>query len=89
MATPIPNRFTSFLMTAEEVTEGSKLTITQQQCIQNQIATLAEMQLALEYDHTNPVLFAQQHADYAGGIKALGYLLTLNDVACNPQTVED
>jgi len=81
MAQLIDNAFSSYELTDQEMTEGSILTITQKQVIQNQVAMFAEQQLALRYDPNNPILFAQEQAEKKGGIEALQWLLTISESA--------
>lgn len=74
----IPNSFSTYEMTDDEYLQGSLLTIAQQQVIQNQIAQLAEAQLALDYDPEHPEIFNREYAHKKGEIAALKYLLSLH-----------
>lgn len=82
MATLNPeNLFQSWILTDEEFVQGSILTITQKQCIQNQIAQLAQEKINLTYNPENPNRFLQREAELQGSITALQYLLTLSNTA--------
>lgn len=70
--------FQSWVLTPEEFLNGTILTITQKQCIQNQIATLAIQKINLEPDFEHPLLSAQKEAFIRGQIAALQYLLDLS-----------
>lgn len=70
--------FQSWILTEDEAIEGAILTITQKQCIQNQIATLAMERINLETDPAQPLKTLQQEAFLKGQITALTYLLTLS-----------
>ena len=81
MAILIPNSFSSYDLTEEETLQGSILTLTQQQLIQNYRSVLAEEKLALEYDPANPQIFLQREAGLAGQLAALNYLLDMSESA--------
>lgn len=84
----LPNSFTSYALTPQELKEGSILNVGQIMCIQNQIAQLAEQKLAMKYNPASPMEFLQQEAELQGGLNALRYLLTLSEnaqSANNPQ----
>jgi len=81
MATLEQNQFSSYVLTEEEQLQGSLLTISQHQVIQNDIALYAQQKIALEYDATNPNLFLQQEAKLSGQIQALTYRLECSDAA--------
>lgn len=75
MAHLISNSFSSYSLSEEEVTQGTILTLTQQQVIQNRLVIIAEEKLALEYDSTSPSAFMQQEAYKKGQIDILRYML--------------
>lgn len=75
------NPFQSWILTEDEAIEGAILTITQKQCIQNQISTLANERINLETDPTQPLKTIQQEAYLKGQIASLQYLLTLSAAA--------
>jgi hypothetical protein len=70
--------FQSWIMTDAELLQGQMLTITQKQCIQNQIASLAIERVNLPIDPVNILATIQADADKKGQILALQYLLTLS-----------
>jgi len=81
MATIIPNTFTTYLLSKEELLHGTILTTVQKQCVQNQIAYLAEQKLSLKYLPETPNVFLQQEAELQGQIIALKYLISLSENA--------
>lgn len=81
MAYLIENDFSSYNLTEEETAQGSILTITQKQVIQNDIAICAQEKINLEYDSLNPQLFMQQEAKLAGQLQALRYRLECSETA--------
>lgn len=96
MAQLIANDFSSYELTDEEALQGSILTITQKEVMQNDIATYAQEKLNLEFDSNSQLLFAQQEAKLAGQMQALRYRLDCSDAAeeelnyrdNNPETPE-
>ena len=76
-----PNSFTSYDLTEREVLEGSVLSITQKQLIQNDLAATAEQILNLVYDPTSPLEFVQQDANFKGYMQALRAILARSDEA--------
>lgn len=70
-----PNSFTSYDLTEREVLEGSVLSITQKQLIQNDLSQVAEQLLALTVDPKDPRDFAQQHSFLTGQMGVLRMLL--------------
>lgn len=80
----IPNHTSSFyswILTPQETLTGSILTITQKQCIQNQICSLAEERISLPYTPNDPLVFQQRDAELQGQIGILKYLLSLSEEA--------
>lgn len=73
--------FQSWVLSEAEILQGSILTTSQKQCIQNQIVSLAERKLNITFDPSNPLNFAQQEAELRGSIDALKYLLSLSESA--------
>ena len=71
--------FTYWELSDEEVTSGSILSAEQYALIQNDISELAHRQVALKFEPTNPVKFAQEQADLAGEIVALKNILMRSD----------
>lgn len=78
MAKLIPNSFSVYQLTQDEEIEGSKLTITQKQCIQNLLAAKSEELLSLKLDPEHPQYFIQEQAHLQGYIAALDSLLVLS-----------
>ena len=72
--------FQAWVLTTKEFQQGSLLTLTQKQCIQNQVVQLAEERLALNYDAQNPSAFLQREAEIKGAIGALKYLLNVSNI---------
>jgi hypothetical protein len=89
MAHLIENDFTSYELTPEEMLQGSILTITQRQCIQNQISVIAMEKIALELDTNNPIAFAQQEAYKKGGLEVLKHLKDLSEAAVEELTYQE
>lgn len=81
MAILIPNSFSSYQLTDEEQTIGSMLTVTQKQVIQNHIASIAEEKLAIPFDASKPVEYAQRQAELTGQMGALNWLLDVAEAA--------
>lgn len=81
MAHLLPNSFSSYNLTEEDIIEGSILTNLQLQVIQNLLATKAEEKLALEYNIDKPNEFIQQEAYHKGAIDLLRYLID-QSIAC-------
>ena len=77
MAKLIPNAFSTFELTEDEDKQGSILTITQQQVIQNKIAEAAQQQLNLVYDTKDPLKFVQEQAYLKGQLDFGQYLIDL------------
>jgi len=75
------NTFSSYQLTDEEVMQGSLLTLTQKQVIQNDISLYAEQKLALEFDTNTPQLFIQQESKLSGQIQALRYRLDCSEAS--------
>lgn len=75
MATIIPNTFTSYQLSDEEVSQGTMLTIVQKQVLSNRQANIAEEKLRLEIDPEHPLAFIQQEAYLKGQLELLDYIL--------------
>lgn len=69
------NTFSSFDLTDEEERQGSMLSITQKQSIQNKIAVIAEEKINLEIPINITTEFIQQEAGLRGQMQSLQYLL--------------
>jgi len=81
MATAIDNEFSSYELTDEEALQGAIFTITQKQCLQNQLSQLAGEKLALEFDVNSPNKFIQDDAFKKGQLDIIKYLLDCSLVA--------
>ena len=81
MAILIPNDFSSYQLTEQEELEGSILTITQKQVIQNYLSAAASEKNGLEYDPDSPTRFVQQEASLKGQMDAYRFILASSDTA--------
>jgi len=81
MATMIPNSFTSFDLTEDELKEGQKLTALQKQVIQNSRASIAEGILALKMDPSNQLEFVQNEAYLKGQLESYMHILICSESA--------
>ena len=77
MAYQIPSTFTRYHLTSEELISGQTLTTPNLQLLQNYICDAAEEKLALKFDPTNPLVFAQREAELHGQIGILKMLIEL------------
>jgi hypothetical protein len=73
--------FSRWNLTKEELRNGSTLSITQKQCIQNQICDLAHQRLAINLDTEAPLKSLQLHSELGGQIAALSYLIDISNAA--------
>jgi hypothetical protein len=78
MAHPILSTFTRFKLTPEEIQNGQTLTTNNLYLIQNFICDAAEEKLALKYDPSHPLEFAQREAELQGQIGILKLLVELS-----------
>lgn len=81
MSQLITNDFSSFDLTEEEELQGTLLTVTQVQVIQNHLSAVAAEKIALEYDSANPILFAQQEAYKKGQLETYRFILDSHEAA--------
>jgi len=79
MGQQIPNSFTSYDLTDEEVAQGSIFTGLQKQVLQNHLSTEATLRLQLDYDPNDPQRFLQAEAEAKAKIQLLQYLLACSD----------
>lgn len=70
--------FQSWILTPEEFLQGSILTLTQKQVIQNQITQLAVQKNNFEPNYSDLLATAQKEAYLRGQMDGLQYLLTLS-----------
>jgi len=91
MAHLIPNDFSSYQLTEQEELEGSLLTITQKQVIQNYLAAAAHEKNGLEYSAAEHDRFCQQEASLKGQIDAYRFILATSEASeellANPEPV--
>ena len=81
MSVLLPNDFSSWNLTEAEVLEGSILTITQKQVIQNLLSTVAAEKINLQFDPESPDGFIQKEASLQGQLSILRFLLESSDDA--------
>lgn len=81
MAHLIENSFAKFSLTDQEELQGSVFTITQLQYLQNQLSNVAEEKLALSYDVSEPLKFAQEEAYKRGQVDMLQYLIANSEAS--------
>jgi hypothetical protein len=87
MAHLIEGTYAKYHLDEEEFKQGSVLTITQRQVIQNALASTAEEFLSLEYDINNPHSYIQVASYQQGMMAAYQYILDLGTSA--QQLVEE
>lgn len=81
MGVLIPNSFSTYNLTDEEVLQGTVLTSLQLQVLQNLQAICAEEKLRIEFDVNNPASFAQQESYKRGQLDLLSYLINGSEAA--------
>lgn len=77
----VQSTFAMYQQTDQEFMTGQVLTATQKENIQNQIARIAELRLAITPDPNNYATFIQEEANYKGQMQALQYLLDCSNSA--------
>jgi hypothetical protein len=85
MAVLIPNQFSTYELNEEEMIQGSILTITQKQVLQNHMASIASEKLAAAYDPTDHLTSIQKEAYNRGQIDLVMYILDQSDAAVDTQ----
>lgn len=78
------NPFQAWVLSPEELLHGSIFTVTQKQCIQNQIAQLSLRKNNIKFDPANTLYFLQEEAEVRGQITALQFLLDMS-ASCEAQ----
>lgn len=79
MAFPNPDcQFQAWVLTPQELEEGSLLTLTQVQVIQNQIAQLAQESINLILDPKEPYQYSLKQAENKGARDALQFMLEVS-----------
>lgn len=81
MSTVDISTFTKFKHSEHEILMSHTLTTLQQENIHTQIATVAELRLALVPDPNDYASFIQQEAHYKGQMDAYKYLLDCSEAA--------
>ena len=77
--------FTSWDLTDEELIQGTILTLTQKQVMQNLLAIHAEEKLHIEFDPDNTLKFTQAEAYKRGQIDLLQYIIDASDAQVDIQ----
>ena len=75
MSKLIPNSFTAYDLTDDEVLQGSIFNTLQLQVLHNHLASYAEEKIALDYDPSNKERFLQDEASLKAKIEILNYLI--------------
>ena len=73
------NSFSTYLLDDEEVRQGTMLTITQRQHIQNSLATVAETILGLKYDSNEPEKYREELIYNQGALSAYQHIIDSSD----------
>ena len=79
MAKIIAGTFTHYELTTKEILAGSILTTDQKAVLQNELATIAESRLNIDFDALNPSKFAQDEAFLKGQMSILRVMLLRSD----------
>jgi hypothetical protein len=79
MAHPIPNTFSSYNLTEQELKLGAQLSSLNVAVIQNLRSTIAEEKLNLVFTPNDVLSYTQQEAYLKGQLDILQHLLTSNE----------
>jgi hypothetical protein len=79
MSKIISGTFTHYELTTKEILAGSILTTDQKAVLQNELATIAESRLNIDFDALNPTKFAQDEAFLKGQMSILRVMLLRSD----------
>ncbi len=79
MSHPIPNTFTTYSLSEDEVKHGHRLTSLNIAVLQNQRAQIAEEKLALVFTPNDVLSYTQQEAYLKGQLDLLSYILAANE----------
>lgn len=84
------NKFSSYLLDDEETRQGSMLTVTQRQVMQNNLVACSEelLTLATEVDLSNPASMVQAMAYQQGMIAAYQFIIDASDATSSQQVQE-
>ncbi len=89
MAVLIPNQFSTYQLNDEEAVQGSILTITQRQVMQNHLAGIAAEKNAAAYDTDNELKSIQDEAYNRGQIDLCMYFLDQSEAAIETLTAKE
>jgi len=81
MANIVDNNYTTYELTPEEEQEGSILTISQKQVIQNDISLMAHQILVIDFDAECPAKFNRELHHMRGQMASLIYRIECSKVA--------
>ena len=87
MAELSPGMFTSWNLSPEEAVQGSILSLTQTQVLENELCRLAEEKILLEYDPEHATLYARDEAYKRGQIQIIQWLLANSEAAMEAATI--
>jgi hypothetical protein len=79
MANIAVGTFTHWNLSKQEVLQGSILNQSQKQLLQNELATIGEQIVNLEYDPDKPLDFVQNDAHLKGQMAVIRYMLLRSD----------
>ena len=79
MASIANSTFTHWNLSSEEILQGSILSQSQKQLLQNELATIAEQIVNLEYNPSNSMEFVQHDAHIKGQMSVIRYMLLRSD----------
>lgn len=76
-----PQSFTFTQLSERNKIEGSILSLTQEQVVQNERATIAEQLIGMQFDATNPMEFGLSQAFLQGQLATFKWLLDASKAA--------
>lgn len=79
MANITVGTFTHWNLSTQEVLQGSVLNQSQKQLLQNELATIGEQIVNLEYNPDRPLEFVQNDAHLKGQMAVIRYMLMRSD----------
>lgn len=79
MSHPIPNTFTTYALSADELKAGQILTSLNVSVLQNQRAQIAEEKLALKFTPNDVQSYLQQEAYLSGQLDLINYILAAHE----------
>lgn len=78
MSYPIPNQFTSYHHTEEEVLQSHLFTALNLEMLNNELSSLSSQKLAITIDPANPTKYIQEEAYIRGKIDNLMWLIEVS-----------